>query len=63
MSVSKLKAHLANKSEKELIKEIIDLYQRFSVVKDFYSAQMGTEGLTEIFMKYKAIIQEEFLPK
>ncbi len=40
MSIQKLKAYLANKSEKELTREITDLYQQFSGVKDFYNLQM-----------------------
>jgi hypothetical protein len=60
MSVQKLKAHLAAKSENELIKEITILYQQFSVVKDFYTVQMSADGEREVFTKHKKIIQEQF---
>mgnify|MGYP003393134319 CR=1 FL=1 len=46
MSVQKLKAHLAAKSENELIKEITILYQQFSVVKDFYPNSRKTSGFS-----------------
>ena len=63
MSVQKLKAHLAAKSENELIKEITILYQQFSVVKDFYTVQMSADGEREVFTKHKKIIQEQFFPQ
>ena len=63
MSVQKLKAHLAAKSENELIKEITMLYQQFSVVKDFYTVQMSADGEREVFTKHKKIIQEQFFPQ
>ena len=63
MSIQKLKAHLANKSEKELTREIIDLYQQFSVVKDFYNLQLSAHEAYDIIAKHKMIIQNEFLPK
>ncbi len=63
MSIQKLKAYLANKSEKELTREIIDLYQQFSGVKDFYNLRMSAEDANDIVAKHKTIIKDEFLPK
>ena len=63
MSIQKLKAYLANKSEKELTREITDLYQQFSGVKDFYNLQMSAEGANDILAKHKTIIKDQFLPK
>ena len=63
MTIQKLKAHLANKSQKELAREIVDLYQQFSVVKDFYMLQMSEDGANDILAKHRMIIKDEFLPR
>ena len=42
MSIKALKAHLATKPEKQLLQEIVKLYQQFSVVRDFYDLQIST---------------------
>lgn len=63
MSIVKLKAHLAQKSQKELIKELVELYQKFSAVKDFYELQLNPLGQDDILGKHKKIILDEFLPR
>ncbi len=63
MSIQKLKVILSQKTEKELVTEIAGLYKRFSVVKDYYDAQISSESLTDVLKKYKSIILNEFLPK
>ena len=63
MSIKALKAHLATKPEKQLLQEIVKLYQQFSVVRDFYDLQISTEGANEVLTKHKLIIKDEFLPK
>lgn len=63
MSIKALKAHLVTKPEKQLLQEIVKLYQQFSVVRDFYDSQISTEGANDVLSKYKKIIRDEFLPK
>ncbi|MGL5158041.1 MAG: DUF6155 family protein, partial [Acinetobacter junii] len=63
MSIKALKAHLVTKPEKQLLQEIVKLYQQFSVVRDFYDSQISAEGANDVLSKYKKIIQDEFLPK
>ena len=63
MSIKALKTHLVTKPEKELLQEIVKLYQQFSVVRDFYDSQISAEGANDVLSKYKKIIQDEFLPK
>ncbi len=46
MSIKALKAHLVTKSEKELLQEIVKLYQQFSVVRDFYPNSRKTSGFS-----------------
>lgn len=53
MSIKALKAHLVTKPEKQLLQEIVKLYQQFSVVRDFYDSQISTEGANDVLSKYK----------
>ncbi|WP_104041562.1 DUF6155 family protein [Vibrio hyugaensis] len=62
MSVSKLRAQLKSKSDKELIDEIVDLYKKHDSVKLHYKASL-LENDKEVFEYYKAIVKEEFYPK
>ena len=48
MSIKALKAHLVTKSEKELLQEIVKLYQQLSVVRDFYDSQISAEGANAV---------------
>ena len=56
MSIKALKAHLVTKPEKELLQEIVKLYQQFSVVRDFYDSQISAEGANDVLSKYKKIL-------
>ena len=56
MSIKALKAHLVTKPEKQMLQEIVKLYQQFSVVRDFYDSQISTEGANDVLSKYKKII-------
>ena len=62
MSIKALKAYLVTKSEKELLQEIVKLYQQFSVVRDFYDSQISAEGANDVLSKYKKIIRMNFCP-
>jgi len=62
MSVSKLKTLLADKSQKELISEIAELYKKLNSVKDFYDVQLNDLEGEVVLQKYKNVIQNEFFP-
>ena len=62
ITISELKKKLKQKSNDELVKEIIELYKKFPTVKDYYSANLSTDGMIEILEKYKKIVQNEFFP-
>lgn len=60
LRISDLKFYLKNKSNNELIKEIVELTKSFSVVKEYYRVTINPDLEVEIFEKYKKIIQDEF---
>ena len=62
LTIAELKKILKSKSNDELIKEIVELYKKFPDVKDYYSSNLSTDGMTEVLEKYKKIVQNEFFP-
>lgn len=63
IKVSVLKRHLNESSKADLIAEIVDLFNKFPVVKSYYQARLSPLGDVELSQKYKAIIQHEFFPE
>lgn len=59
LTITTLRKRLATKSKADLIEEIILLYEKMPVVKEYYNAQ--ADGAKEILKKYKAIIEKEFI--
>jgi hypothetical protein len=62
LTISELKKILQDKSNEELMNEIVKLYKKFPDVKDFYSLNLSKEGKTEVTKKYKKIIDNQFFP-
>ena len=62
ITISQLKKALSEKSEKELVEEIANLFKKFSQVKEYYTLAFSTEGEEQVLEKYKIIITNEFFP-
>ncbi|MFA1563288.1 hypothetical protein [Aliivibrio fischeri] len=65
MSLQKLRVLLRQKSEKELIDEIADLYKKFDVVKRYYKASLLSDDKTVFHYSQTKIIksmQPKFSP-
>lgn len=63
VSVKDLRKHLEAKSDKALREEIIMLYKRFSMVKDYYTSSINPADSFEVLSTYKEKITKEFFPK
>jgi hypothetical protein len=62
LKITDLKKYLKEKSNEELVEEIIELAKQFSNIKEYYSVKLNPTSEIEAFEKYKKIIQNEFLP-
>ncbi|WP_286908302.1 DUF6155 family protein [Clostridium sp. UBA1652] len=60
LKINDLRSYLENKSNQELIKEIVELAKQFPVIKEYYRTKVDPDFEIEIFEKYKKIIQDEF---
>jgi len=58
-SVTDLKKQLSSKTKDELIKDIVNLCQKYPQTKEYYMAQQG--DVRELLAKYKDIIEKEFI--
>lgn len=63
ITISQLKKALAEKSEKELMEEIANLFKKFPQVKEYYTLVLSAAGEEYVLEKYKKIITNEFFPK
>lgn len=63
ITVQQLKRSLANKSEKELIEDIVALFMKFQHVKDYYTLSLDTVGEEFVVEKYKKIVTNQFFPE
>ncbi len=62
MSKTQLKTHLQSLTKEQLVENVLELYESFKPVKEFYSFYLNPNE-NELFEKYKAIIVNEFYPK
>lgn len=62
ITISQLKKAVSEKSEKELVEEIVNLFKTFPQVKEYYTLAYSTEGEEQVLEKYKTIITNEFFP-
>ncbi|WP_205694145.1 MULTISPECIES: DUF6155 family protein [unclassified Clostridium] len=62
LKINDLKSYLKDKSNDGLIKEIIELTKQFPEVKQYYGVKLNPASETEVFEKYKKIIENEFFP-
>jgi len=57
-----LNKYLSSLSEKELVKEVKKLYDKFADVKKYYEMELG-DNSEKILAEYKAKIEKEYFPK
>ena len=62
LTITELKKHLKTRSHEDLVKEIVELYKKFTDVKDYYTSNISLYGMKNILDKYKKIIENEFFP-
>ncbi|HKQ06191.1 MAG TPA: DUF6155 family protein [Blastocatellia bacterium] len=62
LSIGALKRYLKVRSREELVHDIVDLFTRLDVVRDYYHTRLTPEDDAVVIDKYKAIIKNEFLP-
>ncbi len=60
-SLTSLKKHLRQQSDKELVEEIAHLYKTFPQVKEYYQASFFKDD-AGVLDKYKQIVIDEFSP-
>jgi hypothetical protein len=63
MSKTALKKELQFLSKERLIEQILELYDTYKPVKEYYKIYLNPQGETELLEKYKAIVVNEFFPK
>jgi len=63
VSPQHLKQYLTQLPPAQLVDDIVDLYKKFSAVKDYYQNRMTPAAGQHLLEKYKAMIQNEFFPK
>jgi len=61
--LSELDIFLSSKSKEELKKEIIQLFQAFPQVQEYFSTKIDPEAESKILSKYRRVIKNEFFPK
>ncbi len=62
MSKAQLKKQLLTLNKEQLVEQILELYESYKPVKEFYSFYLNPNEI-ELFEKYKTIIVNEFYPK
>jgi hypothetical protein len=63
LKISTLRKHLDGLTKAELIAEIVELFTKYSVVKDYYFAALAPQGIAQLSVSFKDIIKHEFLPE
>ena len=62
MKITELRKHLKESGQDQLIKDIVDLYQKNEFVKDYYITKYNADNSLTVLIKYKEIIEHEFFP-
>ena len=63
MKISDLKRNLKEATKEDLIKDIVDLFNKNPFVREFYSIKFCNDSSLSILIKHKDIIENEFFPK
>ena len=59
---TQLKQHLKQRSYDELVDDLLDLFSRLDVVKDYYRLRLSNEPDESLLDTYKSRIKDEFFP-
>ena len=59
---SQLKKYFKDFSKEDAVREILELFQKFSDVRELYQSKLSEGGNAELCEKYKRIIKDEFFP-
>lgn len=62
VTTSKLRKYLHNSPKDTLVDHIVELFNKFPKVKEFYQSKLTDNGDSELHAKYKKIIRDEFFP-
>lgn len=60
IGVRALRSALQQQTPEQLIDELVQLYQSFPLVQDYFTAKFSPEAETELLDKYKKLIWQEF---
>jgi hypothetical protein len=62
MSKLQLKKELQKLTKEQLIEQIIELYDTYKPVNEYYKTYLNPDNIQDLFEKYKVIIVNEFYP-
>ncbi len=62
LTLTILKKYFKECSKADLEKDIIEIYQGFPTIKDYYQVKLLPQSETQIIAKYKKVIENEFFP-
>jgi hypothetical protein len=62
MSKAALKKELISLPKEQLVEQILDLYDRYKSVKEFYEIYLHPHSEKDVVEKYKKVIVDEFYP-
>ncbi len=63
IGIKELRQHLQQRTQAELINDIVDLFRSVDAVKDYYQLRLDQSPNEQLIATYKAAIQQEFFPK
>jgi hypothetical protein len=61
LTVTELKKHLRSLTPQQLAEDIVELYKRYSDVKEYYQVACSGDD-SAVLDRYKAIVRNEFMP-
>jgi ribosomal protein S8 len=62
VKITELRKHLKESGQDQLIKDIVDLFQKNDFVKDYYITKYNADNSLTVLIKYKETIEHEFFP-
>ena len=63
LNKTELRKQLEQRSKKQLIDDIAELFGKFDVVQDYYEAKFNPIETAQLVEKYKIVIRKEFFPE
>ncbi len=62
ITVTQLRKYLKNKTDKELIQEIVDLFKISPKAKEYFSLKVNPDLENDLLEQYKEIVEKQFFP-